>query len=141
MILHETYQELYKKYIEKYCNSKVSHGTFYTLKPFYIRTEMVEFTSKKGITSKHLKPVKKMSFLPDIVSFANSILLSIINHNHLHHYHNAIHCFKDNFDVLYLDIDCSENLSIPVNFEPQSMHWRKDTITVHSGIVKLHGEK
>ena len=39
MMLHETYQELYKNYIEKYCNNKVSHGTFYALKPFYIRTE------------------------------------------------------------------------------------------------------
>ena len=39
MMLHEAYQELYKKYIEKYCNNKVSHGTFYALKPFYIRTE------------------------------------------------------------------------------------------------------
>ena len=40
MMLHETYQELYKKYIEKNCNNKVSHGTFYALKPFYIRTEI-----------------------------------------------------------------------------------------------------
>ena len=103
---------------------------------------MVEFTSKKGITSEHLKPVEKMFSLPDIVSFADSILPSITDHcSHFHHYRNAIHSFKDNFDVLYLDIDYSENLSIPVNFEPQSMHWHKDTITVHSGIVKLHGEK
>ena len=103
---------------------------------------MVKFTSKKGITFKHLKPVKKMSSLPDIASFADSILPSIINHhNHLHHYRNAIHSFKDNFNVTYLDIDYSENLSIPVKFEPQSMHWHKNTITVHSGTVKLHGEK
>ena len=75
---------------------------------------MVKFTSKKGITFKHLKPVKKMSSLPDIASFADSILPSIINHhNHLHHYRNAIHSFKDNFNVTYLDIDYSENLSIP----------------------------
>ena len=103
---------------------------------------MVEFTSKKGITSEHLKPVEKMSSLPDIVSFADSILPSIINHrNHLCHYRNAIHSFEDNFDVFYLDIDYSENLSIPVKFELQPMHWHKDTITVHSGIVKLHGGK
>ena len=75
---------------------------------------MVEFTSKKGITSEHLKSVEKMSSLPDIVSFANSILPSIINHhNHLRHDHNAIHSFKDNFVVLYLDTDYSENSSIP----------------------------
>ena len=40
MMFHETYQELYKKYIEKCCNKKVSDGTFCDLKQFYIRTEI-----------------------------------------------------------------------------------------------------
>ena len=39
MMLHETCQELYKRYIKKYCNKKVSHGTFYNLKPFHSGTE------------------------------------------------------------------------------------------------------
>ena len=51
------------------------------------------------------------------------------------------HSFRNNFDALCLDIDFSENLSIPVKFEPQLMHWHKATITVYSGILKLHGEK
>lgn len=61
--------------------------------------------------------------------------------NQLHHYQNAIHLFRDNFDVLCLAIDFSENLNILVKFEPQSVHWHHDTSTVHSGIVKLHEEK
>ena len=45
------------------------------------------------------------------------------------------------FDSLIIDTDFSENLKLPVKFEPQSLHWCHETITVHSGIVKLHREQ
>ena len=45
------------------------------------------------------------------------------------------------FDSLFIDIDFSENLKLPVKFEPQSLHWCHEAITMHSGIVKLHREK
>ena len=103
--------------------------------------EWLNLHLRKALLSRTLNLQKKV-FFPWYCFLCDSILPSIINHrNHLRHYRNAIHSFKDNFNVLYLDIDYSENLSIPVKFEPQSMHWHIDTITVHSGTVKLHGEK
>ena len=57
--------------------------------------------------------------------------------NHLYHYRNSIDSFRDNFDALCLDIDFSENLGIPVKFDPQSMHLHKHTITVHSGFLSF----
>ena len=52
-----------------------------------------------------------------------------------------MHLFRESFDAVFLDIDFSENLKIPTHREPQSMHWCCKTMTVHSGIIKLHGEK
>ena len=40
-----------------------------------------------------------------------------------------------------IDLDFSENLSIPVQFEPQSLHWCHQQVCVHSGIVKANGDK
>lgn len=242
MMLHTTYHELYLKFIEKFPNHKVSHGTFFALKPFYIRTEtekdiemccckhhlharwsiesivksakehnlgipfedyasffaylysdcddsetayipwsctpnknefctnikhkwenligrlkessnekilidfttfeMVKYVNKKGKEVEHLKAVTKMSSLAEIVTFLDKHLSNFIHHrNHLRHYRNISNSFREYFDVLFLDIDFSENLKIPVKFEPQSMHWHHETVTVHSGITKIHGQK
>ena len=35
----------------------------------------------------------------------------------------------------------SENLSVPVKYKPQSLHWHHEQVTVHSGICKVDGEK
>ena len=66
----------------------------------------------------------------------------IIHHrNQLKHYRNTIHTFKEQFDAVSIDIDFAENLTVPVKFEPQSLHWSHEQITVHSGILKCAGEK
>ena len=39
MMLHVTYKELYQKFIVSHPGNYVSTGTFFSLKPFYIRTE------------------------------------------------------------------------------------------------------
>ena len=84
----------------------------------------------------------KSENMAGILEFIDSILPKIINHrNHLRHYRNTINIFRDHFDALFIDIDFSENLSIPVKYEPQSLHWYHEQVTIHSGIVKLHGEK
>ena len=44
-------------------------------------------------------------------------------------------------EAVSIDIDFSENLSVPLKFEPQSMHWCHKQVTVHSGILKMNGEK
>ena len=45
------------------------------------------------------------------------------------------------FQCASLDIDFSENLTVLVKEEPQSLHWSNDKITVHSGILKCRGDK
>ena len=242
MMLHLTYHELFRKYIQTCLENIISEGTFRVLKPFYVRTEtekdiemcccklhlharwsiealvnsaheqkidipfsnyatffdiltrncekhptayiswlctpnnkvfcnditeiwhsisqrivasssddfcvplttfkMVEYQKKNGEISEKLKPVPTETSMTDIVAFINEILPKIINHrNHLRHYRSAIHTFRNMFDGVFLDIDFSENLKLPVKFEPQSMHWCHEAVTVHSGILKIHGEK
>ena len=38
-------------------------------------------------------------------------------------------------------MDVSENLSVPVKYEPQPLHWAHDQLKVHSGITKVYGHK
>ena len=45
------------------------------------------------------------------------------------------------FDALFLELDFSEKLKVPLKYEPQSMHWTGVEVIVHSGILKDHGEK
>ena len=72
----------------------------------------------------------------------HNILPDILNHqNHLRHYRNTVKIVRDNFDAVFIDIDFSENLTLPAKYEPQSLHWSHDLVSVHSGIVKIHGEK
>ena len=42
---------------------------------------------------------------------------------------------------VFIDVDFSENFDIPVKYEPQSMHWYHESVTVHSGIMFVDGEK
>ena len=43
-------------------------------------------------------------------------------------------------DVLRLILTFNR-LTVPVKFEPQSLHWCQQQVTVHSGILKCNGEK
>lgn len=45
------------------------------------------------------------------------------------------------FNGAIIDVDFSENLTVPVKYEPQSLHWSHEQVTVHSGIMKFEGEK
>ena len=40
-----------------------------------------------------------------------------------------------------VDIDFSENLTVPVKFKRQSLNWCHNQVTVHSGILKCNGKK
>ena len=99
-------------------------------------------STKKGETVSRLKPVMKSANMVGIIKFINDILPKNINYrNHLKHYRNTIKNVRDNFNALFLYTDFSENFSLLVKFEPLSLHWHKEQVTIHSGIVKLHGEK
>ena len=98
IMLHVTHKERYQKSIVSHRSGNyVSAGIFFSLKPFYIRTE----------TEQNI---------------------------------DTITTFKENFHAAFLDIDFSENLSLPVKHEPQFLHWHHDQVTVHTGIVKIHDE-
>ena len=104
--------------------------------------EMIEETTKYGKTTKRLKAVSTKAGMEFITNFISKLLSKIIHHrNQLKHYRTCIKIFNENFDTLSIDVDFSENLSIPVKSEPQSLHWSHEQVTIHSGIMKLQGEK
>lgn len=97
---------------------------------------------KKGKETKRLQLAKVPATLDYLAQFMDGLLSNIINHrNHLRHYRNVIGSFVVLHEGVYLDVDFSENLSVPVKYEPQSLHWGHDQISVHSGLLKINGEK
>ena len=42
---------------------------------------------------------------------------------------------------VYIWMCTSENLTLDIKFEPQSLYWIKKQVTVHSGILKCQGVK
>ena len=104
--------------------------------------ESVETTTKKGAIVKRLRALSTDANVEFILDFISNLLPKIINHrNQLKHYRHSIKTFHDLFDALNTDIDFSENLLVPVKYEPQSLHWSHKQVTIHSGILKLNGEK
>ena len=99
--------------------------------------ENVEVLAKNGEKKKRLKAVETNATLTFIANFISNILAKIVHHrDQLKHYRNTITIFKESFDALFVDIDFSENLPLPVKFKPQSLHWSHEQVTVHSGIPR-----
>ena len=93
---------------------------------------------KKGEIVKRLTPVQHNINATYLISFIEDLLPVIIHHrNHLKHYRSTIKKFTKMMNPIYLDIDFAENLTLGMKFEPQSLHWVKIQITVHSGILKF----
>ena len=42
---------------------------------------------------------------------------------------------------VYISMDFSENLTMPIKEEPQSLHWTKQQTTIHNVVSKVDGEK
>ena len=102
----------------------------------------MEIITKNGDITKRLKLLSRQANLCDIITSISLRLPKIINHrNHLRHYRSTINEFREFYDNILIDIDFSENLSIPVKFEPQSLHWCHEQVTIHSGILKVGGKK
>ena len=101
-----------------------------------------ETISKHGKVLMKLKSSTTNANMCFILDFVSDLLAKSLHHrNHLKHYRNTIHEFRDNVNQISIDVDFSENLSVPVKFEPQSLHWSHPQVSVHSGILKLYGEK
>ena len=100
------------------------------------------FKRKNGLIVDRLKTVKEDTNINFITDFIDEILPKTIHHqNHLKHFRSVHHQFINYFDCAYIDTDFFENLSVPVKYEPQSLHWAHDQVTVHSGILKVQGFK
>ena len=98
--------------------------------------------TKKGKETKRLKLLKTDADMVFLVNFVDNILAKLIYHrNILKHYRNTQSIFESLFDSVSIDIDFAENLTVPVKYEPQSLHWAHEQVTVHSGITKVNGEK
>ena len=94
--------------------------------------EEIETISKYRKTTKQLKAVSTNANIAFITNFINEQLTKITHHrNQLKHYRSIINDVKDHFlDDISIDMDFSENLSIPVKFEPQSLQWFHQQVTM-----------
>ena len=80
--------------------------------------------------------------MEEVTEFIHGLLGNIIHHrNQLKHYRNVSKIFKEMFDCIEIDVDFSEKLTVPLKYEPQSMHWSHSQVIVHSGILKESGDK
>ena len=104
-----------------------------------------EEKTKKGKQIKRLKAQPVQANINWVVDFIEKMLTKIIHHR------NLLRNFRTNIDtvlnviekVAEIGLDFSENVTIPVNKEPQSLHWAgcKEVKTVHSGLTKCNGNK
>eukprot|EP00794_Sanderia_malayensis_P019611 gene19611-21542_t len=86
---------------------------------------------------KKLLPLEHQVTLEYIHGFIEDIMPNVIYHrNMLRLYRNVKSIFLEFFSCVYMDVDFSENLTIGIKWEPQSLHWSKKQVTVHSGITK-----
>ena len=98
--------------------------------------------TKKGKETKRLKLLKTDADMVFLVNFVDNILAKSIYHrNMLKYYRNTRSIFESLFDSVSIDIDFAENFTVPVKYEPQLLHWSHEQVTVHSGIMKVKGEK
>ena len=111
-----------------------------TVKMLYFETIDV---TKRGKYIQKLKALHKDVNISDVIDFIGSLLPKIIHHrNLLKNYCTNLKIILENInDCIVMGLDFSENLTVPVKQEPQSLHWSKDQKTVHSGILKLNSIK
>ena len=80
------------------------------------------YKKKNGQIVERLKAVKENANITFIIEFIDNILAKTLHHcNRLPHFR--------------------KNLSVPVKYKPQSLHWEHEQLSVHSGILKIKGNK
>lgn len=98
--------------------------------------------NKKGEPVIKLQAIKRDVSLAYLTKFIEALLPNIIHHrNFLKLYRNTQKLFLNMFNCVYIDADFSENLTLGIKWEPQSLQWSKTQVTVHSGIVKTPTQK
>ena len=84
--------------------------------------EKVKYLTKSGKETDKLVATSTDANMSVLINFIEYRLSKILFHrNHFKHYCNTIHIFKDTMETVVLDGDFSENLSIPVKFEPHAL--------------------
>ena len=103
----------------------------------------IEITTKAGETKEVLKPMYEDVNIKFILNFISKLLPKAIHHrNLLKNYRSNIEKTLENLpNCPIIDVDFSENLTGPVPEEPQDYHFTQHQLTVHSGMIKYHGEK
>ena len=78
-----------------------------------------------------------MSHWNTSLNLLKKLLPEVVHHrNKLRLFRNPKKIFMGFFECIYMDVDFAENLTIDIKWEPQSLHWCKKQVTIHSGIVK-----
>ena len=95
--------------------------------------------TRKDTLLRHVRKFCKSNSSKTRNTFICSVRSKMLDRNkHLERHAKSV---AELFDHVYIDLHFSEDLSVPVKFEPQSMHWHYEQVTVHSGILKQRGEK
>ena len=96
-------------------NSNVTVSLMYFEKQLHV--------TKKGKETEQLKAIKKNVNLEFLTAFIDKLLPKIVYHrNMLRHYRKTIKPLTDALNAVYMDIDSAEDLTVPVKYEPQSLH-------------------
>ena len=104
--------------------------------------EKVEHISKSGNISKHLTAVKTDANMEFIIGFITDLLTKIVHHlNLLKNYRTISKDFNEYFDDTNIDIDFSESLSVPIKYEPQSLHWHHEQCQCTQVFAKWTGKR
>ena len=86
--------------------------------------------------------MKENTNITFIIEFVDNILAKTLHHcNHIQNFRTVHSTFLELFDCAWIDVDFSENLSVPVKYEPQSLHRAHEQLSVHSGILTIKGIK
>ena len=91
----------------------------------------------KGGEKQQLKQVTTDANVHYILDFISKFLCKLIHRrNELKNYRCIISEFLTSSNNVFLDLDFAENLTLPMKYQPQSLYWAQEVVTVHSGISK-----
>ena len=78
---------------------------------------------KHGNPLKRLTPVKAQVNVQFLLNFIDQLLPEIVNHRNMLKLHRSVNAeFKGLFSSAVMDVDFSENLTLGIKWEPQSLH-------------------
>ena len=76
------------------------------------------------------------------IKFIENLLPKVVHHqNHLQQFRNVYLPLLSLFDSICINDDFSENLSLLIKYNPQSLHWAQKQVSAHSGVLKMKGGK